>query len=293
MIEDDHQRRHRLPPVVYDLGLRLGANPEMNRSIAQLKQTERPKQKIEAASWISLTATQTISTRECAFDWRARAGPFGVISARDALKDGEGRFDMVALGHALSLSGNLAMRAAAFEPRVKCVVAYDVMLEFFQCTVSRRGKLVEFALKALVSFRLGSLPDLMGFLMKRDLYSRWGVEQGIHVTAASSPSEHFFKLKASNCREVSQLITQDALTMAGAEDHFAPLEQFFEQLTLLVNARSVTGQIFTRADQAQSHCQIANFGVALTPPNKTGGQIDMQLHYGQSALVCKAIGERL
>ena len=98
MTEDDPQRRHRLPPAVYELGLRLGASPEMNRSIVQLKQTGRLKQKAGAASWMSFTATQTISTRECAFDWRARAGPFGVILARDALKNGEGRFDVMALG---------------------------------------------------------------------------------------------------------------------------------------------------------------------------------------------------
>ena len=97
-IEDDHQRRHRLPPAVYELGLRLGASPEMNRTNVKLKQTGRLKQKVGASSWMSFTATQTISTRECAFDWRARAGPFGMVSARDALKDGDGRFDVMALG---------------------------------------------------------------------------------------------------------------------------------------------------------------------------------------------------
>ena len=49
--------------------------------------------------------------------------------------------------------------------------------------------------------------------------------------------------------------------MAGAEDHFVPLEQFFDQLPLLKNARSVTGQIFTRQDQAQAHCQIGNLSL--------------------------------
>jgi hypothetical protein len=100
--------------------------------------------------------------------------------------------------------------------------------------------------------------------MKRDLYSKWGIEQGMHVTGTASPSEYFFKLKAYHNREVSQRITQDTLIMAGAEDHFVPLQQFYEQLPLLTNARSVTGQIFTRADQAQSHCQIGNLGLAVS-----------------------------
>ena len=101
-------------------------------------------------------------------------------------------------------------------------------------------------------------------LMKWDLYSRWGIQQGMHVMGAASPSEYFFKLKAYNNREVSTRVTQETLIMAGAEDHFVPLEQLFDQLPLLVNARSVTAQIFTRADQAQSHCQVGNLGLALT-----------------------------
>ena len=98
MAENDRQRRARLPAAVYDLALRLGANPEMNRTTVELTQSGRLKRQIGAASWMSFTATQTISTRECAFDWRARAGPFGMVSARDALTGGEGRFDVMALG---------------------------------------------------------------------------------------------------------------------------------------------------------------------------------------------------
>jgi hypothetical protein len=56
------------------------------------------KPKLDAASWMSFTATQTISTRTCAFDWLAHSGPFGMVSARDALAAGEGRLDVTALG---------------------------------------------------------------------------------------------------------------------------------------------------------------------------------------------------
>ena len=165
----------------------------------------------------------------------------------------------------ISLGGYLAMRAAAFEPRIKRVVAFDVMLDFFQCVTSRRGVIAEFAINALVRLRLGTPLNMMARgLMKWDHYSRWGIQQGMHVTGAASPSEYFFKLRAYNSHEVSQRVTQDTLIMAGVEDHFVPLKQFFDQLPLLINARSVTAQIFTQADQAQSHCQVGNQGLALT-----------------------------
>lgn len=179
-----------------------------------------------------------------------------------AVLDHLGLSDVTLIG--ISLGGYLAIRAAAFEPRIKRVVAFDIMLDFFQCVTSRRGKLVENALNALVSLGFSTPLDMMAQrLMTRDPYSKWGIEQGMYVTGAASPSEYFFKLKSYNGREISKLVTQDTLIMAGAEDHFVPLQQFYDQLPLLINARSVTAQIFTGADQAQSHCQIGNLGLAV------------------------------
>ncbi len=88
----------KLPSGVHELALRLGVRPDEDRSRVKLTQIGRMKAKIEAESWMRFTATQSISMRECAFDWRASAGPLGWISGRDALENGQGRFDIMALG---------------------------------------------------------------------------------------------------------------------------------------------------------------------------------------------------
>nr|WP_294552392.1 DUF6544 family protein [uncultured Rhodopila sp.] len=98
MDETDDQRRARLPAAVYDLAMRLGVKPGDNRGGVRLEQTGRMKRTLDTESWMAFTATQTISTRACEFDWRATTGPFGMISARDALEHGEGRLDIMALG---------------------------------------------------------------------------------------------------------------------------------------------------------------------------------------------------
>ena len=163
----------------------------------------------------------------------------------------------------VSLGGYLALRAAAFEPRVKRVIAFDVMLDFFQCITSRRGALAEFLITSLVKLKASPLLNLLArMMMKHDLYSRWGIEQAIHVTGRATPAEAFHDLLKYNTRDISALLTQDVFIMAGAKDHFVPIKQFHEQLRLLTNARSVTGRIYTRAEQAQSHCQIGSFGLA-------------------------------
>lgn len=98
MIETDQQSRARPPDAVYDLAMRLRVKPDSKRSGVRLTQTGRMKRSLDVEAWMPFTASQTISTHICQFDRRAKAGPFGLISARDALERGEGRFDIRALG---------------------------------------------------------------------------------------------------------------------------------------------------------------------------------------------------
>jgi hypothetical protein len=98
MMATEFARDTKLLASVYDLALRLGARPGASSRDVRLKQTGRMRTKLDGESWMAFTAIQSISTRACAFDWRARAGPFGMVTARDALKDGEGRLDVMALG---------------------------------------------------------------------------------------------------------------------------------------------------------------------------------------------------
>jgi len=93
-MEDEVRRR--LPPAVYDLALRLGANSRAGRDVA-LRQTGRMRQD-PASRWMKFSARQTISSYACAFEWRARTGPLGTVSVRDALSGGEGALDVRALG---------------------------------------------------------------------------------------------------------------------------------------------------------------------------------------------------
>ena len=98
MAETETQRRARLPAAAVDLAIRLGAKPDDNQDVVMLTQTGRMKRSLDTHSWMGFTATQTISTRASEFDWRAKFGPFGMISARDALEQGEGRLDITAFG---------------------------------------------------------------------------------------------------------------------------------------------------------------------------------------------------
>jgi hypothetical protein len=98
MSDNVRQAQDRLPAAVDDLAVRPGVKPVDNRLAVELTQSGRMKRKLGVDTWMDFTAAQTISTRRCEFDWRARAVPLGIISARDTLKNSEEGVDFTALG---------------------------------------------------------------------------------------------------------------------------------------------------------------------------------------------------
>lgn len=87
-----------LPPAVRDLAARLGAQATLAGSIVTLAQKGRMKRKLGSESWFAFNATQSISTDTCGFAWKARLGPFGMISVSDVLGQGIGRLAVRTLG---------------------------------------------------------------------------------------------------------------------------------------------------------------------------------------------------
>ena len=95
--EDAKQIRARLPPAVYELALRLGADPQRRCASVSFRQKGRMRQ-VGGAFWMGFHAKQTISTLRCLFDWRAQLSPAGLIGVRDALTEAGGQLDVHALG---------------------------------------------------------------------------------------------------------------------------------------------------------------------------------------------------
>jgi len=170
--------------------------------------------------------------------------------------------DVTLLG--ISLGGCLVLRAAAFEPRVRRVIAWDIMTDFYTCMTltlppSLRG-LADGATNAEAKKRLDLA--VQDAVTKSPLLD-WAVNQAMHVLGCKKPNEVFTRARDFHTHDVSERVRQDVLLMAGAQDHYVPLEQAFEQARLLSAARSTTVRIFTREEYAQMHCQLGNFPLAI------------------------------
>ena len=166
--------------------------------------------------------------------------------------------DVTLLG--ISMGGWLCIRAAAFEPRIKRVIAWSVSFDVLQYT-NILGQ--QFAKLFFRKFR-NYTNNAMIKKMKKDLQYSWFVNNLMYITSKEVPIEGFDCLLQLNEENLhSDLVKQDVLILTGRKDHMIPFKMHKLQINALTNARSVTVRVFTGEENAQNHCQIGNIGLAL------------------------------
>jgi pimeloyl-ACP methyl ester carboxylesterase len=162
-----------------------------------------------------------------------------------------------------SLGGCLVMHGAAGEPRVRRVVANDVLTDFVEVAARQvnpaAGRFMRWAnIVPAPVLNLG-----VTLARRRNRVVDWGIRQGMRVFGARSPAEYLRRMRAFRTAEVSARVTQDVLLMAGVADHFVPFRQLGDQLLTLTNARSVTAHAFTGPSDAKHHCGIGDLGSVI------------------------------
>ncbi len=179
-----------------------------------------------------------------------------------AVLDHLGLSDVSLMGR--SLGGYLVLRAAAFEPRVRRVIADDIIFDFYACILhnvsadDRARFTAALDLKSAAAINAVVEPGA-----QRSPLVAWNVQQGMHVMGVRTPFEYFQRLRRYSAAEISARVEQDVLLLAASRDHFVPLEMFYRQIEALSHVRSLTARLFTEAEQAQNHCEAGNVGLAL------------------------------
>ena len=179
-----------------------------------------------------------------------------------AVLDHFGLTDVSLIG--LSMGGYFAIRAAAFEPRVQRAVAYDVFFDAFDCNLRLMPAPIRLLLPLLLRLQLDGLVNVLARrAAKRSLVIEWGLNQAMHVTGTATPAVYLHAIQRYTAADISSRVTQHVLLLAGSEDHYVPVQQFYQQIAALKHTRSLTARLFTRAESAQNHCQAGNYGLAL------------------------------
>jgi len=166
--------------------------------------------------------------------------------------------DVTLLG--ISLGGWLCLRAAAFEPRIKRVIAQSVSFDVAQYTNIVGQQLAKLFFRKFRNFTNRATVKKM----KKNLQYSWFVNNLMYITHKEVPIEGFDVLLQINEENLhSDLVKQDVLILTGRKDLLIPFKMHNLQVKALHNAKSVTARVFTEEEHGQNHCQIGNIGLAL------------------------------
>lgn len=161
----------------------------------------------------------------------------------------------------ISLGGYLATRAAAYDKRIKRLVMYDLIYDFYGAVLAKMGNKAKF-FDYLTRHPKNILWKSMNKKLEQNYFTNWLLKQGYAIYEnVSTPCEYFNHIRIFNTRQISEMITQDVLVLAGESDLYTVY--YDDQIKALVNAKSVTGRLFTKEESADHHCQIGNMGLLL------------------------------
>jgi len=160
------------------------------------------------------------------------------------------------------MGGWLCLRAAAFEPRIKRVIASGHAIDYMKCYpyLIRIMHLWFLKQKSLEGF----MNKMVIKKSKANNAQGWMTKQLMYITQKDNPMEAFETWLALNEENIhSDKVIQDVLLLSGGNDHFIPIKMHKKQIDALVNAKSITDRIFTKNENAQNHCQIGNIKLLL------------------------------
>jgi len=164
----------------------------------------------------------------------------------------------------LSLGAMLAPRAAAFEARIKRVVAWSLVPNFFELVIYDTPKSFQNIIRILIKHKGEAILNLlMKSLMKKDPLIEWAIHHGIHNMGVHTPYEYLRKISQFQYMDVIERISQDFLLISANKDHFIPLEFYKPIIDGLTNVKSLTYRLFTEKESAENHCNAGNAKLAL------------------------------
>lgn len=162
----------------------------------------------------------------------------------------------------ISLGGYLAARAAWKEERIRRVVLYDLIYDFYGSLLAK----IPVPIRQCIDYLTGKPDSRAWKLIEKKLFANlfcnWLFHQGSYIYGnINSFCDYFNCIKAYNTRTISPQLKQDVLVLAGADDIYTVFYE--EQMRALYEAHSKEGRIFTREESASHHCQIGNLALAL------------------------------
>ncbi len=160
----------------------------------------------------------------------------------------------------ISMGGYWAIRAAAYDKRIKQVVSWSPVYDWLEQVPG----FVQSIVRQMVKWE-GMMNPTIRFRMRLFPILDHAVKQAMFMVKGQQPMDAVRWLLGMNKQHISSdKVTQDVLLVGGENDAFQPVKLLRKQEKALTNARSVTTKIFTKAQHADMHCQMGNLTLAMT-----------------------------
>ncbi len=158
-----------------------------------------------------------------------------------------------------SCGGYLSICAAAFEPRIKHVIALPAAYWGLDMTLKQMAPGRDQRLISLLEAgdRKG-VEALVAEQRKTSICFGWCITQGMHITGTRTVYDCLTSLAMHSLDGILHRLGQDVMLTEGECDHLFPVERMYRIMRELVCARSVTGRMFTAREGAEQHCQVGN-----------------------------------
>jgi alpha-beta hydrolase superfamily lysophospholipase len=155
--------------------------------------------------------------------------------------------------YGLSLGGYLAPRSAMYDRRIDGLVVNNMLYDMQEAAFDQVPGFVGFLYKHGLH---GTLNLIVKLKMKNSPGVRWGIKNTQWAMGAKEPVEAFDVFAKYNLKDVAENVHCDVLILAAEKDHMISLKQLYDLQEKLVNARSVTVNIFPAGEGAQEHCEF-------------------------------------
>jgi pimeloyl-ACP methyl ester carboxylesterase len=162
-----------------------------------------------------------------------------------------------------SCGGYLALRAAAFEPRIKQVISMPASYWGVDMTLKQIPPGQDNRLLSL--FKGGDrkgVDALVAQYRNSTVCFYWCITQGMHITGTKTPFDCLTALSLHSLDGILQNVKQDVLVTEGEDDHLFHVDCLYRIMSELVCARSVTARVFTAREGGEQHCQVGNSALA-------------------------------
>ncbi|GMA69838.1 alpha/beta hydrolase [Leuconostoc litchii] len=158
----------------------------------------------------------------------------------------------------MSLGGFLSARAAAFEPRIKRVILYDVMLNMSESLTMKVPYIRQYFGKKLDKHEQQLLEEKLTLIQNNDHNINFLVKKAKDILKVESASDLLQKLGEFNMDGNWDKIEQDVLLIGGTNDMYVPKDTLAKEMLLMKNARSLTSKLFTKKSGGEHHCQVGD-----------------------------------